>query len=73
MVAGIAALIESRFIPRDSRHTSGEIVSRTTPVGLEEDQEILSAPSAPKLSLPSSITEHTTELLNKQSTSKPAS
>jgi hypothetical protein len=73
LVAGIAALIESRFIPHDSRHTPGEIVSRTTPLGLEEDQEILSAPAAPKLTLPSSITEHTTELLNKQSTSKPAS
>jgi len=61
-VSGIAALIESRFSPR---HTAGETVSRTTSLRSGDDQKI--PPSAiPQLSLPSSITEHTTELLNGQ-------
>ena len=72
LVSGIAALIESRFIPLEARQIAGETVSRTTPLG--SDQEILPTPATPKLSLPSSITEHTTELLNGQHpTSKPAS
>jgi hypothetical protein len=71
LVSGIAALIESRFTPLEARQIAGETVSRTTPLG--SDQEILPTPT-PKLSLPSSITEHTTELLNGQHpTSKPAS
>jgi zinc-ribbon domain len=74
LVSGIAALIESRFTPPQAKHIAGEPVSRTTPLGSGDDQEILPAPDTPKLSLPSSITEHTTELLNGQHpTSKPAS
>jgi len=74
LVAGIAALIESRFTPLQGRHTAGEIVSRTTPLPSGDDQEILPVSATPKLSLPSSITEHTTELLNGQHpTSKPTS
>jgi len=73
-VSGIAALIESRFTPLHASHTIKETVSRTTPLGSGDDQEILATPTTPKLSLPSSITEHTTELLNGQHpTSKPAS
>jgi hypothetical protein len=73
-VSGIAALIESGFTPLQASHTAKETVSRTTPLGSGDDQEILATPTTPKLSLPSSITEHTTELLNGQRpTSKPAS
>jgi zinc-ribbon domain len=71
-VSGIAALIESGFTPLQARHTARETVHRTTPLGSGDDQEILPTPATPKLSLPSSITEHTTELLNGQHpTSKP--
>jgi hypothetical protein len=71
-VSGIAALIESTFTPLQARHTAEETVSRTTPLRSGDDQEILPTPPIPKLS--SSITEHTTELLNGQHpTSKPAS
>ena len=74
LVSGIAALIESGFTPPQARHTASETVSRTTPLESGDDQEILPTPATPKLSLPSSITEHTTELLNGQHpTSKPAS
>jgi len=74
LVSGIAALIESRFTPLQAGHKVGETISRTTPLGSGDDQEILLAPATPKLSLPSSITEHTTELLNgRPPTSKPAS
>src|SRR4030095_9737295 len=71
-VSGVAALIESGFTPLQARHTARETVHRTTPLGSGDDQEILPTPATPKLSLPSSITEHTTELLNGQHpTSKP--
>ena len=74
LVSGVAALIESIFTSPQTELTTGETVSRTTPLGWGEDQEILPTPPIPKLSLPSSITEHTTELLNGQHpTSKPAS
>jgi hypothetical protein len=70
-VSGIAALIESGFTPR---HTAVETVSQTTPLRSGDDQEILRPSATPKLSLPSSVTEHTTELLNGQHpTSKPTS
>jgi len=70
-VSGIAALIESRFSPR---HTAGETVSRTTSLRSGDDQKILPPSAIPQLSLPSSITEHTTELLNgQQPASKPTS
>ena len=66
-VSGIAALIESGFTPLHSRQTAGETVSPTTrPLRSENDHEILPASASPNLSLPSSITEHTTELLNGQ-------
>ena len=72
-VSGIADLIESRFSPLHERHTAVETVSQTTPLR-SGDQEILLPSATPKLSLPSSITEHTTELLNGQHpTSKPTS
>ena len=72
-VAGIAALIESGFTPLHASHTAVETVSQTTPLHSGDDQEIIPTSATPKLSLPSSITEHTTELLNGQhSTSKPA-
>jgi hypothetical protein len=61
-VSGIAALIESRFTPVHADHTAGETVSPTNPLRSVDDQELL----PPKLSVPSSITEHTTELLNGQ-------
>jgi len=74
LVSGIAALIESRFTPLQARHTAEETVCQTTPLGSRDDQEILPTHAAPRLSLPSSITEHTTELLNgQQPTSKPTS
>ncbi len=74
LVAGIAALIEAGFTPLHARHIEGETVSRTTPLRSGDDQEILSTSATPNLSLPSSITEHTTELLNGQHpTSKPTS
>jgi len=74
LVSGIAALIESRFTPLQVRHTAEETVSQTTPLRSRDDQEILPTPATPRLPLPSSITEHTTELLNgKQPTSKPTS
>src|SRR5262245_10915106 len=66
LVSGIAALIESGFTPLQGRQTTGETVSWTTPLGLGDEQEILPTPGTPKLSLPTSITEHTTELLNGQ-------
>jgi hypothetical protein len=68
LVMGIAALIESRFTPLQPMHIEGESNSRTTPLVSGEDQGIL---PAPKLSIPSSIAEHTTELLNPPS--KPSS
>lgn len=73
LVSGIAALIESAFTPLEARDTARDTVSRTTPLGSGDDSEILPTPATlPKLSLPSSITEHTTELLNGQHpTSKP--
>ena len=74
LVSGIAALIESIFTTLQVSHTAGETVSRTTPLRLEGDQGILPMSATPKLSLSSSITEHTTELLNGQHpTSKPTS
>ena len=74
LVSGIAALIESGFTPLQESHTAGETISRTTPLGSGDDREVLPTPGTPNLSLPSSITEHTTELLNGQHpTSKPAS
>jgi len=73
-VSGLAALIGSVFTPPPARHMTGETVSRTTPLRSGDDQQILPTSGTPKLSLPSSITEHTTELLNGQHpTSKPAS
>ncbi|HSE26437.1 MAG TPA: zinc ribbon domain-containing protein [Pyrinomonadaceae bacterium] len=66
LVAGLAALIESRFTPLQPTHIAGEASSRTTPLVSGEDQEILPAPR-----FPSSIAEHTTELLNPPS--KPSS
>jgi zinc-ribbon domain len=73
-VSGIAALIESGFTPLLARHTAEETVSPTTPLRSEDDHETLPTSATPKLSLPSSITEQTTELLNGQHpTSKPAS
>jgi hypothetical protein len=72
-VSGIAALIESGFTPLHARHTAGETVSRTMPLRSKDDHEIPKS-ATPELSLPSSITEHTTELLNgQQPTSKPES
>ena len=65
-VSGVAALIESGFIPLQARNTAGETGSPTTPLALGDDHKILHAPATPKSSLPSSITEHTTELLNEQ-------
>jgi hypothetical protein len=74
LVAGIAALIESRFMPLQAGHTAGETVSPTRPLRSGDDQEMLPTSATPKLSLPPSVTEHTTELLNgKHPTSKPAS
>ena len=73
LVSGIAVLVESGFTPLQARHTAGETVARTTPLRSGDDQET-PAFATPKLSLPSSITEHTTELLNGQhSNSKSAS
>jgi hypothetical protein len=63
-VAGIAALIESGFTPLPEGHTAEEPASRTMPLRSGDDQEILPPTTSPNLSLPSSITEHTTELLN---------
>ena len=65
LVAGIAALIESRFIPLQAGQTAGEIIAPTTPLRSADDQEMLPGSAAPKLSLPPSVTEHTTELLNR--------
>ena len=62
-VSGIADLIESRFT---RQHTAVETVSRTTPLRSGDDQKILPPSAVPELSLPSSIAEHTTELLNGQ-------
>jgi hypothetical protein len=74
LVSGFANLIESGFTRLQAKHTAGETVSRTTPLESGDDQEMLPTPATPELSLPSSITEHTTELLNGQHpTSKPAS
>jgi hypothetical protein len=74
LVSGVAALIESRFTPLEATYSAREIVSRTTPLRSGADQEILPVPTNPQLSRPSSITEHTTELLNGQGpTSKPTS
>jgi hypothetical protein len=73
LVSGIAVLIESGFTPLQGRHTTGKTVSRTTPLRSGDDQEILPTSATPKLSLPSSITEHTTELLNGQQPSQNAS
>ena len=74
LVSGVAALIESIFTSPQVELTAGETVSWTTPLRSGDDQEILPTHPIPKLSLPSSITEHTTELLNGQHpTSKPAS
>jgi zinc-ribbon domain len=64
-VTGIAELVESGFTPLHVQQTAVETVSRTTPLRSGDDQEIL-PPSTPRLSVPSSITEHTTELLNGQ-------
>jgi len=73
-VSGIADLIESRFTPLHERHTAGESVSQTNPLRSGDDQEILPSSAAPNLLVPSSITEHTTELLNgQQRASKPTS
>jgi hypothetical protein len=73
-VSGIADLIESRFTPLHERHTAGETVSQTNPLRPGDDQEILPSSPAPNLLVPSSITEHTTELLNgQQPASKPTS
>ena len=74
LVSGIAALIESRFMPLQAGHPTRETVSTTTPLRSGDDQEILSSSATPKLSLPQSVTEHTTELLKGQHPpSKPAS
>ena len=71
LVSGVAALIESGFTPRHVSHITGETVSRTSPLS-GDDQELLPASGTPKLAVPSSITEHTTQLLNGQHpTSKP--
>ena len=64
-VSGIADLIESGFTPLHATHTAGETISRTTPLRSGDDQGILT-PATPRLSVPSSVTEHTTELLNGQ-------
>jgi zinc ribbon protein len=73
-VSGIADLIESRFTPAHAGPRAVETVSQTTPLRSGDDQEILPPSPIPKLSIPSSITEHTTELLNGQHpTSKPTS
>ena len=73
-VSGIADLIESRFTPAHAGPRAVETVSQTNPLRSGDDQEILPSSAAPNLLVPSSITEHTTELLNGQHpTSKPAS
>ncbi|PYS67454.1 MAG: hypothetical protein DMF69_22990 [Acidobacteria bacterium] len=73
LVSGVAALIESGFTPRDARNIAGEPVSRTSPLS-GDDHELLPGASTPRFPFPSSITDHTTELLNKQHpTSKPTS
>ena len=73
LVAGIAALIESWFMPLQAGQTAGEIAAPTTPLWSGDNQEMLPR-SATKLPLPPSVTEHTTELLNEpHSASKPAS
>jgi hypothetical protein len=64
VASGIATLIESGFTPLHAK-PAGETVSRTMPLQSGDDQEILIAPT-PRLSVPSSVTEHTTELLNGQ-------
>jgi hypothetical protein len=67
LVAGIAALIESSFTPHRSKQIAGKTVSpTTTPLQSKGDHELLSPSTNPKLTPPSSITEHTTELLNEQ-------
>ncbi|HEV2836998.1 MAG TPA: hypothetical protein VGW58_16885, partial [Pyrinomonadaceae bacterium] len=74
LTSAVAALIETGFTPLQAKQIPGETVSQTTPLGSRDHQEILPAPASPNLSLPSSITEHTTELLNEQHpTSKRAS
>jgi len=65
LVSGVAALIESGFTPRQASHITGETVFRTSPLS-GDDQELLHASPPPKLAVPSSVTEHTTDLLNRQ-------
>jgi len=73
-VSGIADLIESRFTPAHAGPRAVETVSQTNPLRSGDDQEILPSSAAPNLLVPSSITEHTTELLNgQQRASKPTS
>ena len=73
LVTGIAALIESIFMPLQIGQTAGEFAAPTAPLRSMDDQEMLPTSAPPKRSLPS-VTERTTELLNEQHpTSKPAS
>jgi hypothetical protein len=72
VVSGIAALVGTGVTALQGRRTEGKTVSPTSPLESGDDQEKLLPSAPPKLSLPGSITEHTTELLNvPHPTSKP--